>query len=266
MSKYKFINLADRIFISITIFLLVYAWINFFTHNLILTFVLSLIFSASILYLLFYISNKKKIKTLNNKKLLKDMEDKFLAFRLLEKTEKIKMLNDYLKQAYETKFICGNLTYKKDGKTHVLIIATHIQKINNYDVVNLIEGMKKFDHIDIVCNECAEPIKTEIYANIKITILPKQEFYEKFLKNMNLDCSILSHQVKKISWKNILKNFIIPRKTKPYFVAGLIMFFSSLILPYRYYYIIFSTIFFVLSLACKIQPYFTISQSSQEQK
>ena len=118
----------------------------------------------------------------------------------------------------------------------------------------------------VICNECYGPIETDILQSTKITILPKLEFYETFLKNMDLDCSILNTKTKKFSFKNTLKNFITPGKSKPYFVAGLIMFFSCLILPYRYYYLIFSTFLFVMSLACKMRPYFTDELSYQGQK
>jgi len=118
MSKYRIINLFDKIFISVAVFLLVYAWLIFFIRNLFITFFLSLIFSASIVFVLFYILSKKQSKKTMAKNHIKDMEEKFLAFRLLNKKEQLLFMCTLLKSEKNLKFNKTNLTFKRDEKTY----------------------------------------------------------------------------------------------------------------------------------------------------
>ena len=82
MSKYRIVNLIDKIFISVAIFLIIYAWINFYIRNLWTTFFLSLIFTFAVLFILFYFTEKKQNKLSLNKKNVDDMNKYFLAFLL----------------------------------------------------------------------------------------------------------------------------------------------------------------------------------------
>ena len=63
MQKYKITSFFDKLMVSCAIFLILYAWINFYIRNLWTTFILSLILSTAIVYVIYYIINKKHEKT-----------------------------------------------------------------------------------------------------------------------------------------------------------------------------------------------------------
>ena len=68
MSKFKIFNLFDKLFITVAIFLIAYAWINFYIRSLWITFVLSLIITFASVFVLYYFLNKKSSKVaLSNK-------------------------------------------------------------------------------------------------------------------------------------------------------------------------------------------------------
>ena len=258
MSKYKIVNLFDKLFITCTIFLIIYAWINFFIRDLISTFILSLIFSSGITFLIFYLFNKKNEKMLNNKKLLKVIETNFLAFRLLSKTEQLSLINSIVEKKFKTRILSNGIAFKKDNKTGIILIATQFEKISEYDFVNLLQGISSVDFIEIICNDFDEKLNTKILNNININFVTKKQLYnEYFLKNLIFpNCEKLNIKIERKSFRQIAKYFFVPAKAKSYFICGLILIFSSIILPYQTYYLIFGSVLLIFSIICKLQPFF----------
>ena len=258
MSKYKIINLFDKIFITSAVFLLIFAWINFFTRDLVSTFFLSLIFSAAVVFLIFYTFNKKQTKKTSLKKYLKDIDDNFLAFRLMSKTDQLTLINRILKLNHTTRIFNEMIAYKKDGKTHAIIIATNIEKIGEFEFVNLVQGKLNFDVIEIICNDYSTNINANLLNNTTITFIPKKKLYDELFSKNSIypNLSVLNLKNPKPKMKEILKHFFVPNKAKSYFFCGLILIFSSIILPYHYYYLIFGSILLIFSLVCKLQPIF----------
>ena len=258
MSKYKIINLVDKLFITTAVFLIIYAWINFFIRDLLITFVLSLIFSFGVVSLIFYLYNRKKEKRANTKKYLTDVEQKFLAFRLLPKTSQLHLLYEIIKKSYSARILIDSIVYKKDGKTCTIIIETNVEKINNFNIVNLVQGKQNVDEIEIICNDYESIINKNFLSDTNIKFTTKKGLYDEYFFKHSIypNCSMLNTKNRHVKIKQILKNFIMPSKAKSYFLCGLILIFSSIILPYHIYYLIFGSILLILSIACKLQPLF----------
>ncbi|MBE5741553.1 MAG: hypothetical protein E7351_03410 [Clostridiales bacterium] len=247
MSRFKIVNLIDKIFVSIAVFLIIYAWINFFVRDLITTFIISLVFSFAVVFLLYFFINKKQTKISTNKKNLEDINEKHLAFRLMSNEEKLRLIYDIISTQYEKKL---------DGKTTV-ILATHIEKLSQNDLINIIcEVDEKFDTIEIICNEYQPNIRLDILSGKKIKLVDKNKLYKDYFEKANIfpDLNKINTKINKPTFKEILKNFFLPHKAKSYFFCGLILIFSSIILPYHYYYIIFGTVLLIFAILCKIYP------------
>lgn len=260
MSKFKIVNLFDKIFITISTFLIIYAWINFFIRDLYVTFFLSLIFSFAVVFLLFFYLNKKNEKGSLVKNHTKEVEEKFLAFRLLNKNEKIELINQIISKNHKTQVVNNCIFYRDEFcSTHLTIIATEYEKITFHELLNILENSKKdIDNIEIICSSFDPTINTQILKNANIKFTTKKELYDEyFFKNSIFpDCSILNTEKQKFSVKKIAKNFFTPNKSKGYFLCGLVLIFSSIILPYHYYYLIFGTILLTFSIICKLQKNF----------
>ncbi len=258
MSKFKIINLLDKIFISVAIFLIIYAWLNFYIRDLWTTFVLSLIFSFAIIFLLYYFLNKKQEKVKLNKKSTDEMNKSFLSFRLTPRNEKLNLLFKIFSNEFETKLDNGLLSYIKEGKKHIVLIATYIEKINENDLINLIDEFANFDFdvIDVVCQAVCENINSKIFLNKKIVFLTKEKLYtDCFLKySIFPDDSKIDTSITKLKFKDILNNFFLPEKSRSYFFCGLILIFSSIILPYHIYYVLFGSMLLIFSILCKLLP------------
>ncbi|MFQ6752173.1 MAG: hypothetical protein ACLRFL_01225 [Clostridia bacterium] len=262
MSKFRIINLIDKLFISITTFLIIFAWINFYIRSLWTSFIFSLIFSASILFLLNYLINKKRTKTNQKKENIAKINDNFLYFFLTPYEEKLKLLHSILSIDYSSNLKHNMLTYTKDNQKHLLIVSKNFNKLTNSDTLELIQEYRDLDCevIDIICSEFESNINTKIFKNKEINLINKTKLYNDFFEKYNTfpTSENIDKNVNKLTLKSILKNFFLPQKAKSYFFCGLLLIFSSLIIPYNAYYIIVGSMLLTFSLICKLRTKFDI--------
>ncbi len=258
MSKFKIVNLFDKIFVSVSIFLIIYAWLNFYIRNLFSTFILSLIFSSAIIFVLYYFLNKKHERVKLSKKSTDEMNKSFLSFRLTPKKEKLDLLYQIFSREYETKLDNGILSYVKDDKKHIVLIATHIDRINENELINLVDEFVNldFDVIDIICQDVSQNINSNIFIDKKIVFLTKEKLYTDYFSKYSIfpDDSKIDTSITKLKFRDILKNFFLPEKARSYFFCGLILIFSSIILPYHIYYILFGSTLLIFAIVCKLLP------------
>ena len=258
MSKFKIVNLFDKIFVSVSIFLIIYAWLNFYIRNLFSTFILSLIFSSAIIFVLYYFLNKKQERVKLSKKSTDEMNKSFLSFRLTPKKEKLDLLYQIFSREYETKLDNGILSYVKDNKKHIVLIATHIDRINENELINLVDEFVNldFDVIDIICQDVSQNINSNIFIDKKIVFLTKEKLYTDYFSKYSIfpDDSKIDTSITKLKFRDILKNFFLPEKARSYFFCGLILIFSSIILPYHIYYILFGSTLLIFAIVCKLLP------------
>ena len=258
MSKFNIVNLFDKIFVSVSIFLIIYAWLNFYIRNLFSTFILSLIFSSAIIFVLYYFLNKKQERVKLNKKSTDEMNKSFLSFRLTPKKEKLDLLYQIFSREYETKLDNGILSYVKDDKKHIVLIATHIDRINENELINLVDEFVyiDFDVIDIICQDVSQNINSNIFIDKKIVFLTKEKLYTDYFSKYSIfpDDSKIDTSITKLKFRDILKNFFLPEKARSYFFCGLILIFSSIILPYHIYYILFGSTLLIFAIVCKLLP------------
>lgn len=259
MSKFRIINLIDKLFISLCVFLIIYAWINFYIRNLWATFILSLIFSFAVLFVLFFMLGKRQEKFSNSKKENEEFNKTILAFRLTPRKEKYKLLCSILKINHKTELVDSNLIYYVGEEKHLVIIATHVEKLTETDIISIIDEnyFEGVNCIDIVCNVYAGN-RLNFVKNLKINIVNNRTLYADFCKTGILpNMDILDSDITKLSIKDIAKNMLQPAKAKAYFLCGLVLIFSSIILPYHYYYLIFGSMFMLFSIICKLMPRFS---------
>ena len=264
MQKYKITSFFDKLMVSCAIFLILYAWINFYIRNLWTTFILSLILSTAIVYVIYYIINKKHEKTRQKKENIKEINMKFLAFKLSPIDDKINLIKSILSLKYDTTTKNQEIFYSDNQKKHMLIFATEHIELSNNDLINLLakHNKKSIDEIDIICESFSLDISTKILKNIKINLIDKTSLYNDYFHKSNLfpNTENLDTKINKLSFVEILKNMFIPKRAKSYFFCGLILIFSAIILPYFVYYLVMGTILLIFSILCKILPKFVKNQ------
>ena len=260
MSKYKIVNLIDKIFISVAVFLIIYAWINFYIKNLWTTFFLSLIFTFAVLFILFYFTEKKQNKISLNKKNIDEMNKFFLAFRLSSKAKKLELLEKIIAFDSKTQIENEKLYFFSNEEKNLVILSTHIDKLTQANLIEILDQNYE-DYVDnfyIFCNEINPNVNTKIFKNKNIYLIDKQALYKDYFLKYNTfpDDSDLSSGITKLKFMDILKGMFTPNKARSYFFCGLILIFSSIILPYHVYYLIFGSTLLLFSIICKILPKF----------
>lgn len=255
MSKIGFINLIDKIFISICVFLLLFAWINYFVMDLKITFILSLIFSFACLYLLFYFYNKKQTKLNLNKQQTKQIEINFLNFKLSSKKEQLNLITNILSYKHKVTKETDYLTYTENENKHVIYLFLNQKILTFSDLINIISNIDAdFDKLEIIC-ENYENFNTKILKDKEIILTDKSSLYLNYFSKYNTypDKKIMEENLTKIKLKDFFLHFFSREKSKGFFICGLILIFSSIIIPYNVYYIIFGSILLIFAIICKVK-------------
>ena len=255
MNKFKLTTLVDKLFITCAVFLLVFAWINFFVRNLFTTFFLSLIFSFAILFVCFYFFNHKQLKKTSRANLIKEVEKNFLAFSLLSFKDKLTLLFNILSNAYKCEKHRDKIVYLNGNKRGVVLLFFSNEKITQFELANLVSGMYKFDEIKIICKEKNPSLNLKIFKNSAIEIVSKNELFNNYFSPASTypEATFLDNEKPHTNFRKVMRNFISKNKSKSYLFCGLFMMFSSIILPYHIYYLIFGSALLILSVCSRFE-------------
>jgi hypothetical protein len=210
------------------------------------------------MFLFTYLTNNKLKRKETTKEYLNDVDEKFLAFKLLPIKEKYKFLELMISQKHEV-VNKQNFTYQKEKIIHQIIVATEHEKITQNTLVSLLQNLENETQIfEIICNESDPNLSLKLLKNVSIKIITKKTLYDEFFNTyfMFPDCSNLNTEKQPLNFKKIFKNFFLPNKSKSYFLCGLILIFSSIILPYHYYYLITGSLLLIFSIICKLKLFF----------
>ena len=177
----------------------------------------------------------------------------------MKKTDKQNFIKMIIEKDCECKKIKDSLLYKNEEKTSQILFFFDKEKLSQFDLINLVSLKEKsVDVLIIICEDCSLNLNTKILKNLEIKIIDKDKLYNEYFLPQNLfpDCSDLHTEVAKKNFKDFIKKFFLPHKAKSFFLCGLVLIFSSIILPYQTYYLIFGSLFLIFSVVCKLQSFF----------
>lgn len=258
MSRFKFFNIIDSIVISLIVFLITFVVIQFLIINLVLSLILSIILSVAILMVAKFLITKKT----NNKIALS--EDKInteiynINFKTYSDVKKLSFVKNFIEKSYSPKIVGKHIDFVKDNEKHTMIVEMNEEKITENFLYNLLKTyLNKTQNLIIVCNNYDDTVKETCNSikNIKIKFIDKYEFYLKCKENNLQIIENIKIIKNKLKIKDIFKNFFNITHFKGFFISGLIMLFTSFIVPFRIYYLIFGIILLIFSLICKFNKF-----------
>lgn len=255
MSKFKFVNILDLVFISVGILLIFFAWINFFIRNIFLALLCSALLSGLTVAIITYFKIKKTNKAILQFTHQQALEKFKFAIQSASSQKLISILKQLIPKNCPIKIKQGNIFFTSDEKENVFI-PFYSQDLNDNLLLNLIKNIN-VSNITIFCSNYSKEAKyiSSIFNNKTITLISLDELYKLTIqKKIKVDTENINLSKPKISVKDILKNSIKKDKSKGYFISGLVLLFTSLIIPYKIYYVIFSSILILLSIICKFKP------------
>lgn len=260
MSKFKIINLLDNLFLTIASFLIIFAWVNFYIRNLWISFIFGIIFTFAVMVLFQYLFSKKQTKIKLKNENLKNINDSFFAFRILPKSSKIKLLSSCFDEGNTVSQFDDYLLINSSGKISLIIFSTHQERLEQPDLYKILESIENVHHdkIIIICETYNPNIKLKLFSNKEIELVNKEKLYHDYFVKFNQfpPTQNINKEVYKFDFIDFLKAFFIPQKSKSFFICGLILLFSSFILPYNYYYIVVGSMLIMFSIICKLRSKF----------
>ena len=191
---------------------------------------------------------------IKNKKISEEkVNNNFLAFKLSTYEEKISLLERAF-AGLKFKKRQGKILFECDGKISQIILATHLDCLKQNDLINMLDEHAL--NVDKYIFICAEDLttNTKIFLDKEIEILNKYKLIE-LLENANSlpNTERLNKQISKPTFKEILSKLFTQNKAKSYFFCGLILIFSSIILPFHFYYVVFGSMLMLFSIICKLK-------------
>lgn len=250
MSKFKLINFIDTIFISISLFLILFSVLNYFIKSVFYSSVISAIITFSFLFLFRLYKNYKKEKQAlipTNE----EVENFFINFSLLKNSDYIEMLKKILPESSNFTPSKSHIEFLIKNEKCCLVIFKTLTTLNLLDAINLINKHKtKYNKIFIISFKFDRKINSVLgnYKGNNIKIISAFETLKLLRKNdIKIDEKIKIKQ-QKISLKEIFKGFFSKKHSKSFFFGGIIFILTSFIIPFRTYYLIFGILFLIFSI------------------
>ena len=240
-SKSKLSKISNIIFLNISIFIIFFLWCNFYIRNFRLSIISS--FLAIIAFaIIFFPIYLHKTKISKNSKINRQ---KFLDF-----VNNILIMNN----AEICTFLSTHLNfeeYTKISNTHITTKNKDIFFIFSDEKIFECDFLRNFknrisDNIQIYCFKKLNI--DNIYKNVNIEFIEIDKLYKTLLKSNTEIPNKYKFEKTKISFTEIFKGIFNKSKSRGYFMYGLLILFTSMFTPYNIYYIIFSTLLFLLSI------------------
>lgn len=261
MSKFKFIKIIDSMFVAITLFLIIFAILQYFLKSIAMSSLISAFITFSSLFLIKVYKNSRAEKNISPPS-KEELETFFINFLLLSNNEKLSLIQVLFKCGKDFKINKQKIEFYEENKKACVIINKSLYELNNLEIINLIQKNKKiYDKLILISNNFSSN-----YKNIKLDFFGTEI---KFLSAKDLlilskkENLKISEKIKinseKISLKNIFKGFFSKSHSKSFFFGGFIFIFTSLITPFKTYYLIFGVLFLIFSIISRFNKNTSIS-------
>ncbi|MBQ3502373.1 MAG: hypothetical protein IJA72_01790, partial [Clostridia bacterium] len=190
MSKFKLINILDTLFIIITLFLIVFAWVQFFLKNFILSLFISLLLSLCIILFIRWLKSKKNLayqtKQNHNTNFIKFK----LAIQTLPNLQLIKLIKKLIPTKYSPKSLKGDITFTKNNIMHTFTFC--LNTVLSEPLLLEFIKTKKTDNLTIICLDFDKSLinLAQSFKNIKISLINLEQLYKIFeSSNISIDTS-----------------------------------------------------------------------------
>ena len=260
----------DLFFFCFFSFCISFIWFRYFLENTFFIIFLSLIVS-SFTGILILLLKYRKIKKINLNKVEKnelqqlkkqlftsDRKEVNLLFKNIFNLRKNSInLKETLNSFYLTQsaqnFYGNNgviFTYYLDG---LLLTDSNLKNILNNIILESKKQNYNIDSVYILCNSTHEnAINFSYFYSFKIKFITIENFYSQIVKGLNLYPYKMEEKIKhKQKFKIFMSNFFSKKQFKTFIWCGLSIFIASLVVRYNIYYIITSSILFILAIICK---------------
>lgn len=241
MIKFKLNLFFDIIFTYLIFFVLFYSWVNFYKKSMTISFLISIIVSSFVVFLIFWFKKKRE----NNKGISLKEKEKIENFVMQIKFfSKQKTLN-YFKNIIEK---VSNVKKNKDfleteNQIFYPIFNTEKLGVDKFCEIcsNFLNSKKEIILLCPSFDEQTQKLYKQI-KNLKITLYDAQQTYLNFVKNHAFPSEIIFEKKEKLDFRGLLSFMLNKDRTKNYFLLGLVLIISSFFVWFKIYYLVFGSI------------------------
>ena len=249
MKKLYLGKILDFVLWGSLLFFVCFVWARYFLRDFWLAILLSAMITSFVMIISKLVSNKKMKRLEAELKKQKNASAISTHFLLMTKPEILKAFFEKLSTKYEVKTKSDFLIV--NGKMLRPIYTS--KKIADKDII---ESYKKAKTISakklIVCCKEADDTATEIVRIIKdceIVLLTETEAYKNIFEPLNFDVPKIEETKKEQKkWSDYLNIALSKERTKNYVLVSIFMLFSSFVLRYNVYYLVFASITALLAI------------------
>ncbi len=260
--KFSISTVFSMLFRISLIFLISFIWARYYIDSLYLAIFVSALATIMIDIFIKLLSTKHQTSLSLKKKELEKIEDCRNSFLFGEEKQTLDFYYKLAKSKHEATKKKEYILIEHDNGEKIVLFPFYtyrkfaiddlifcINKIKNIGCTKLVICTNEYDG---TVNKFADKI------SLNILILNCEQTYLKLLKVYDFypEKIIELKTSQKNSIKDLLAYSLNKKRTKGYFLASCIMLFSSFLVKYNIYYIIFSTLLLILSLISFINPKF----------
>ena len=260
--KFSISSIFSMLFRISLIFLICFIWARYYIEKLYLAIIVSALATIMIDVFIKIVSTKHQTTLSIKKKELEKIEECKNSFLFGEEKQTLDFYYKLAKKKHEAvkkkEYV---LVENVNGEKIVLFPFYTYRKFTIDDLIVCINKIKNIGVTKLVI--CTNEYETAVSKfadkmSLKILILNCEQTYFKLLKVYDFypEKVIELKQSQKNTIKDLLAYSLNKKRTKGYFLASCIMLFSSFLVKYNLYYIIFSTLLLILSLISFINPKF----------
>lgn len=246
----------NEIFKYIVLFLISFVWINFYWPNFLGSVVVAIVISSLISYGLSFVFYKKQEKLMLNNQDKKQMKNASVQFIFNNFNENIEFFNEVFKSKnIPTKITdYGIILYPNTPNSILFYPAYSSEELTESIVINAYKQLTFLNANKCIISGIRFSQNAQNLANslkdVSIILFNEVQTYKNFLKPFNKfpENKVNFKSGKKMTKQLFFNMLLNKNNSKHYFYAGFLMLFCSMFLKMSTYYVIFSTILFLLSL------------------
>ena len=249
--KNKLAFLIDEIFKLVIIFFISLVFFKATSLPFWLCIVLSSLLTLFLCVVLYFLKTKRYSKKQLKINEIKEIEKLKEQFSYASNTE----IQHYLKKLFN-----AELNYKKEltinSKSTIINYNFDTPLLNTENIKTIYKQNKnrKINKVIIICNDYNDECKNFIknFQKIEYEIMDVGDLYLNYIIPQNYFPNFEVEKIpnEKFSFTKFKKYAFNKRKAKTYFFCGIILLFSSYLVPLKMYYLTFSAIMFISSLLC----------------
>ncbi len=268
MKKFKLSIFLDTLTFFVLLFAISFIWFRYLINNAIISIMLALALSFGVIYVQNHLRKNKQKKL----KLKKDLETHIIdcadAFLFNTFEENSAFFSDMLKEKYTIDIRKNFLLLKNKESTIALFPAFESKKLSQDKLIDCLRSVKNINltKIVVLCYDYEINVAT-ISSNYKVKtlVLNKNQTYNEVLSVFKKFPEKNSYQKieEKITFSFLVRNALNKNKIKTYFWGGVFLMLASFVIKYNIYYIIFSSIMFIMSLLCLVLNKFWVASKSE---